>query len=226
MKIVQHHLKPQEWIKVPVRKHHIVWHAPGFRTHRTPYEGLPGTVPTYMSSWRYHKLKTATPWVIDRDGTVYSTYPDSDWAFHLHVGTVAPDGKVYTNGVVDRMSIGIDIANELDLVEKDGKFYPHGNIKPTNEYTGPTFQKSYRDNDWWADLDPEQVDSLIELTLDCCKRNSIDPVFYRGDNFDHALWEYATILRHCNVNPRVRDLPLNGWVVDKIAAAGIKVVGV
>jgi hypothetical protein len=224
MNVINHPLDPEQWIKVPSRKFHVVWHGTGFRTSATPFNDHPGSISSVIASWQYCLLKTGVPWLVDRDGTVVSTFPDTDWAFHLSPGVVAPDGKFYTNGVMDKMSIGIEIANELALKEQDGKYYPHGNVKPTNQYNGPVLIREFRGADNYADLSPEQADALIELTLDCCSRHKIEPVFYRGGEFNPKSWEVATIIRHCNCHPKVKDLPVADWVLDKISTAGIKIV--
>lgn len=154
---------------------------------------------------------------MDRDGTVYKTFDDREWIYHL--------GIKNTNGKYDKASVGIEIANEVDLQLDGDKLYAFGKIMPNTQYVGKHFVQKWREGEYWASLDEPQVDASIELTLNICERFSIDPVFYYpSTDFDFPnCFTNATIICHTNCRKDKTDLLLEPWVWDKIKAAGIKI---
>src|SRR6187455_107592 len=65
------------------------------------------------------------------------------------------------------------------------------------------------------------IDAGIELTLDICRRNDIEPVFYYPSttlDFPRCFL-VATILCHSNCRADKTDLCLPKWVYEKIEAA-------
>lgn len=74
------------------------------------------------------------PWVVDRDGTVYKTFDDREWIYHL--------GIKNTNGKYDKASVGIEIANEVDLQLDGDKLYAFGKITPNTNTLANTLTRN------------------------------------------------------------------------------------
>jgi len=218
MKIVDYPLKAGQYIDANSKKTHIVWHGTMGRTALTPYNGKPGKATTSIDAWNNDTTRVGTPWLVDRDGTIYRCFDDKKWIFHL--------GLSGTKGKYDKSSIGIEFANELCLMKESNKYYAFEKISKNTQYVGKTFRKKWRDWEYWASVDEPQVDAAIELTLDICSRHNIQPRFYRpSTTFDYpGCFEKATIICHSNCRRDKTDLVIEDWVWKKIKAAGIEIV--
>jgi len=197
-------------------KTHVVWHGTAGRTRDTPASGRPGRATTSIDGWNLNAERVGAPYVVDRDGTIYKTFEDSAWIYHL--------GLKGTNGRYDKSSVAIEYANELALTQEAGRLYAFGMETPNTVYKGPFITEKWRDYDFFAQLDEPQVDAGIALTLDICRRHKLDPVFYYpSTTYDFPrCFEVATILCHSNCRKDKTDLYLPKWVYEKIEAAGIR----
>lgn len=215
MNIKPYPLKAGQWMNTVTPKKYVVWHGTTGRTSATPINGQPGKATSTIDWWNEDPKRIGTPWVVDRDGTIYKTFDDREWIAHL--------GIPNTQNKYDKASVGIEIANEVDLQLSGDQLYAFGQIKPSTRYIGKHFVEPWRSGKYWASLDEAQVDATIELTLDICNRFSIDPLFYYpASGFDYPnCFEKATILCHSNCRQDKTDLLLESWVWDKIKAAGI-----
>lgn len=217
MNIKNYPLKPGQWVATQTPKKYIVWHGTTGRTAATPHNGQPGKATTTIDHWNSNPARIGAPWVVDRDGTIYKTFNDKHWIYHL--------GIPHVSNKYEKASVGIEIANEVDLQLNGDQLYAFGNITPNTKYIGKHFVKSWRGGEYWASMDEAQVDACIELTLDICERFSINPVFYYPStdfNFPNCFTQ-ATISCHSNCRKDKTDLLLEDWVWDKIKAAGIAV---
>jgi hypothetical protein len=215
MKIVNYPLKPGQWYPDPSSKKYVVWHATEGRTRCTPVSGRPGQATTSIDAWNLDARRVGAPYVVDRDGTVYSTFPDIGWIYHL--------GLPGTHGNYDKASVAIELANEGPLTLDGDRLHAFGQTTPGTVYTGYHFAEEWRGHTHFAQLDEVQVDAAVELTLDICRRNDIDPVFYYpSTTYDFPrCFQVATIVCHSNCRRDKLDLCLPQWVFDKIEAAGI-----
>jgi len=220
MKIVDYPLSSGRWFAQKQLKKYIIWHGTQGRTAYTPSNGRPGEATSSIDGWNAAKKHIGTPFLVDRDGTIYRTFKDDrEWIFHL--------GLASTQGRYDKASIGIEFANELELIAADKKFYAFDSIQKNTEYTGPRVQRTWREHDWWARLDEAQVDAAIELTVDLCTRHGIPKTFYYPStvyDFPHCF-EVAGILCHSNCRKDKTDLMLEDWAWAKLRAAGFQLVG-
>lgn len=218
MKIKSYPLKAGKWYPQKVEKKWVVWHGTAGRTANTPADGKPGLATTSIDAWNSTTEHIGAPWLVDRDGTIYSTFDDSQWIYHL--------GIKGSNGVYDKGSVGIEFANELGLAEDNGKLYAFGSNSANAVYTGASLQQDWRTHKYWARLDEAQVDAGIALTLDICKRFGIKPAFYHpSTTFDYpGCFEKASIVCHSNCRADKEDLLLEDWAWQKIEAAGIEIV--
>lgn len=220
MKIVDYPLSNGQWYAEKQPKKYIIWHGTQGRTQHTPSNGSPGHATSSIDGWNESPDHIGTPFLVDRDGTIYRTFKDErEWIYHL--------GLLGTNGRYDKASIGIEFANELELIPSDGKYYAFDRISKNTEYTGPVLKRTWRSHDWWAKLDEAQVDAAIELTLDLCNKHGIPKTFYYPSttyDFPHCF-EVAGILCHANCRQDKTDMILEDWVWAKLQAAGFQLVG-
>ncbi|MDQ3199798.1 MAG: amidase [Verrucomicrobiota bacterium] len=220
MRIVDYPLSKGQWYPEKQQKKFIVWHGTRGRTAYTPSDGRPGVATSSIDGWNDDESHVGTPFLVDRDGTIYRTFQDErEWILHL--------GLADTKGRYDKASIGIEFANELELIAANRKFYAFDRIHHNSEYVGPRLQRTWRVHDWWAQLDIAQVDAAIELTVDLCRRHGIPKTFFYPSttyDFPHCF-EVAGVLCHSNCRQDKTDLLLEDWVWTKLKAAGFEFVG-
>ena len=220
MKIVDYPLSSGRWYAQKQLKKYIIWHGTQGRTAYTPFNGRPGEATSSIDGWNAAKKHIGTPFLVDRDGTIYRTFKDDrEWIFHL--------GLADTQGQYDKASIGIEFANELELIACGWQILCLRFYSEKHGYTGPRVQRTWREHDWWACLDEAQVDAAIELTVDLCTRHRIPKTFYYPStvyDFPHCF-EVAGVLCHSNCRKDKTDLMLEDWVWAKLRAAGFQLVG-
>lgn len=218
LNIESYPLKRGQWFPESTAKKYVVWHGTAGRTRDTPAAGRPGRATTSIDGWNLNAERVGAPYLVDRDGTIYKTFDDSGWIYHL--------GLHGTNGRYDRQSVAIEFGNELALTLHADRLYAFGVETPNTVYTGPFVAQKWRGGQFFAQLDEAQVDAGIALTLDVCRRHKIDPAFYYpSTTYDFPrCFEIATIVCHSNCREDKTDLFLPGWVYEKIRGAGIPLV--
>lgn len=216
MNIKTYPLKRGQFFPDATTKRYVVWHGTSGRTAYSPVSGRPAKATTSIDGWNRDGARVGAPWLVDRDGTIYNTFDDQGWIYHL--------GLPGTNGRYDKSSVAIEFANEGALDLDGDRLYAFGKITPNTVYTGSSLTFEWRGQHFFAQLDEIQVDAGIALTLDICRRHSIDPVFYYpSTTFDFPrCFKVATILCHSNCRADKTDLCLPEWVYEKIEAAGIR----
>lgn len=208
MNIINIELDKKCWVNREAKKTHIVIHGSNSRTSASVRQGKLEGAKDVVDRWNITKEKFTSPYLINRDGSVVQTYPETAWSYALNI----PSGRE----PYDQRVIGIELVNELCLLRENGQHYIQNIIGHQNMYTGPVYKKCFRKYEYWADLGKNQVDSLITLIKEISERNKIVPVFFDSTEFDHSVWSKATIFTHANVNKNVIDLPFNDWVTAKI----------
>ena len=218
MNITPYPLKRSQWFPNVTPKKYIVWHGTGGRTRNTPVSGNPGKATTSIDGWNLDARRVGAPYVVDRDGTIYQTFDDACWIYHL--------GLKGTNGQYDKASVAIEFANELALDLDGDRLHAFGMNTPETVYRGLHFTSDWRGERYFAELDEQQVDAGIELTLDLCRRHGIEPSFYYpSTTFDFPrCFRVATIVCHSNCREDKKDLFLPDWVYQKIEGAGVRLV--
>ena len=216
MNIIDYPIKHGQYYQAPTKKQYVVWHGSQARTRCTPVAGNPGRVTYPIDAWYLAGTRVGAPYVVDRDGTIYKTFDDKGWIYHL--------GLNGTKARYDQGSVAIQLANEGPL-ELDGDLlYAFGIHTPNTVYTGPYFTHDWRDEHYFAEPDAAQIDAAIALTLDVCQRHEIDPVFYYpATAYDFPrCFQVATVICGTNCRRDNVDLCLPDWVYQKIEAAGIR----
>lgn len=217
MILTKYPLKEKLSINTELEKKYIVWHGSGARTKYTPYGKLPGKGTSIIDQWNAVGEKQGAAYVIDRDGVVYNTFDDAKWSYHLNL----PNNQL----IYDKQSVGIVLANELNLIKENGRYFAFDYGHTTNEYLGKVTSQSFRGYDFWARLDELQIDALLDLTLSIADKYKIPLKFYNGADWNPKVWESANIFTHANVNKLALDFPpFEPWVIAKIKARGIEIV--
>lgn len=118
-----------------------------------------------FTSWTGTKERVATAYIVDADGTIYETFPPEMWAPHL--GVAGPDNA---NWILDRRSIGIEIANVGGLVPAPGNaqvlnWWPN-NYRTrfcARSETARYVAKTYRGFKYFASFPEVQLVSIVSL---------------------------------------------------------------
>jgi len=107
MEIVKRHLKKGQYLTHQFEKKSIFLHHT---------ESL--TAQSALNWWDQTPTRVGTPYVIDRDSTIYEAFDPSMWAFHL--------GVTGDDNFHEKQSINIEIvsAGHLHYVNKKFMFYP------------------------------------------------------------------------------------------------------
>ena len=209
MKIIEYPLKPKGWFPESSLKKAIVLHSSNSRTGLSPLGGKKESAKDVVDRWNVLLDKNVMPYLIDRDGTIIQTFPDDEYGYHLSL--------FGTQGKWDRQAIGIALVNEGGLITENKNYYINSYANHQNIYRGPVFEKEFRNFKYWADLDPLQVDALVNLIKHLAKKHFIEPQFFVENLvFDKRVWNKATIFTHANCNANVSDLPLNDWVLKRL----------
>lgn len=142
---------------VYTKKHIILHHTAG------------GSAASSVAHWASNPDHIATAYIVDRDGTIYETFPPQYWAYHL---------GVKSNSAIEKSSIGIEICSYGAL--KNGKTYT-GKLIPEEKRVAVDF----RGEKSWEAYTPEQIESLAQLIPWLCEKFKITLQTHRKD-----FWEY------------------------------------
>ena len=160
---------------------------------------------TAMGAWRWWNStpdRVGTPYIIDRDGTIYECFNPKYWAFHLGV---RGDDNWH-----EKHSINVELvsAGPLRFVDGEYRFYPlwpnkirFTVINPSEVYT---FTKPWKGHEHWHLYTDDQLESLKWLlgrsTLDFPSlvfANDVDSIFEFNqsvlDNHSPGLWTHNTV---------------------------------
>lgn len=114
--------------------------------------------------WCTDPRRIATPYLLDKDGTVYEVYPPEHWASHLGAGVIH-----------EKRTIGIEIVNEGPLqLGRDGLYrWPFPEFK--NRYQGAVkdFGVERGGFRYWAAFTPEQQEVIGPLCKQICDQFGI-----------------------------------------------------
>lgn len=140
--------------------------------------------------------RIATAYVVERDGTIFEVFGPRFWAFHL--------GLRGTGGRVDRRSVGIELASEGWLEERDGELLAFG-----RPFEGEVYDhgSEWRGHRHFAAYTDDQVASAIALVDHLCELFAVPrrtPAKHEG--FDRALFEFQGIVGHHHVRADKTDL--------------------
>ncbi|MEW6619257.1 MAG: peptidoglycan-binding protein [bacterium] len=160
-----------------------------------------GTALSTINYWRSDRGRIATAYVVERDGVVYEVFAPKYWAFHL--------GLKGSGGAVDKRSIGIEIASEGGLIQREGKLYCFGKVSERTLFTQPYYDngvpwRGYRFFDAYSDA---QISSVIGLINGLCEQFKI-PRQTPANHFDadDSYRQFSGILGHHHLRRDKSDL--------------------
>jgi N-acetyl-anhydromuramyl-L-alanine amidase AmpD len=161
-----------------------------------------GSAKSTFDYWRTDPQHIGTAYIVERDGTIFEVFPPECWAYHLGL-------KIGPAGVVDKRSIGIEIASEGALLEREAKYYEFGRMAEQTQFTGSVFDngKIWRDYQYFAQYTPAAIASVCQLVNDLLTRFSIPrqtPSSHIEANLA-AYRSYKGVLTHCQLRTDKTD---------------------
>lgn len=167
------------------------------------------------ASWMSQKIQIGTPYILDKDGTVYEIFDPRCWGYHLGV-----TGPMAQNHKHDKRSVAIEVVNMGPLKLKGTTLYSWPNnygqkfcdISETSKYV----KASYRGFDYYDAFTPAQVQALPELVRKISSDFGI-PMTQPPDNkkgeFDLKFFDnWNGIASHQNFRPDKFDIgPAWDW---------------
>jgi hypothetical protein len=179
----------------------------GIAIHHT----VGGSAASTIRWWREDVTRAGRPslvgtaYVVDRDGTVFEAFAPEAWAYQFGVKWPAA-----TRLAFERRFVGIEIASEGALIERDGSLYCFDRVSPKTkkpESQAFDFGRAYRGYRWFDRYEDAQLTALGMLVDELCDRFGIprqfpDPPFdYYGD----ALLGFEGVIGHAMVRPDKTD---------------------
>lgn len=165
------------------------------------------------------KNRVGTAFLVARDGTIFQVFPAEAWAIHLFRSRPSPDYMI-----LEQETIGIEMASEGALVEKNGSIYAYAG----QNYLGPKqvlldkgvivkLDTPWRGVGWFDDYDEKQSTAVIELVLFLCQKFGIPQLLPReadGPVGNAATYlHYEGVLHHAMVRPDKTDVhPKFPWL--------------
>lgn len=165
-----------------------------------------GTAESTFHWWNSNTSKVGTAYIIDRDGTLLEVFDPEYWAWQFGL-------KIWGNAdryAFERRFIGIELASEGGIIEKDGKFYCYDRISPRTEKSADEIfdaGKDYRSYRYFDRYEPAQIETLTELVNHLCDRFDIPhrmlhrPMDYYGEE----IKDFEGIIGHVNVRKDKTD---------------------
>jgi N-acetyl-anhydromuramyl-L-alanine amidase AmpD len=175
------------------------------------------TAKSTIDYWKSDPQRIATAFVIERNGEIYEVFDPKNWAFHL--------GLKGTGGAVDKRSIGIEIASEGGLIQRNGKLYCFDKVSDRTLFKQEYYDhgmpwRGYRFYDAYSEA---QITAIIKLVNLLCKQFKI-PKSTPANHLDadDGYRQFAGILGHHHLRPDKSDIhPGFPWqrVIDEVGLA-------
>lgn len=189
MTIIDNLLDESQYFKDPQNKTQIVLHHTA---------GGPNAK-NVIHGWNFNPEKVGTAYVIDGDGTIYKAFDPENWAYHLGL-------KTDSNLSLNKRSIGIEVCNWGQLIEKDGKYWNYVNKEVQADQV--VQMQKFRGFELYHRYNEKQLASLKELVLSLADRFKI-PTDYRSDMWDisaDAMSGKAGIYTHVSYRTDKNDM--------------------
>lgn len=144
-------LKPNQYFEGAYNKKFIVLH-----------HTAGGSAASSIAWWAKDPKPIATPYIIDRDGSIYECFDPKHWAYHLGAGIKS----------LEQQSIGIELANYGALTLKNGKYYNYVGAEMPKERV-IELKEPYKGYKFWEAYTPQQIAACKELLQYLMKRFNI-----------------------------------------------------
>lgn len=187
-------LSANQYVQEKVKKDLIVIH-----------HTVGGSAKSTFDYWQGDDKRIGTAFIIERDGTIYQTFPEDMWAFHI--------GSKVGNRI-DKRSIGIELASEGGLTLNNGKLYCFGVVSSRTQYKQEPYDvgHNWRGFRYFDKYEDEQVVATSELIHYLCQKHNIprnmpdDPYEYHPDYYNHV-----GICGHAHIRSDKSDVHPGFW---------------
>lgn len=152
------------------------------KTHIYLHHTAGGSAASSVNHWNSKPDHIATAYIIDRDGTIYETFPPEYWSYHLGAGSTK----------MEQASIGIEICSYGALT--DGKTYTGKLIDPAKRVA-----VDFRGESSWEKYTPEQVEAVRQLLVylmdrfEIKKQEDIEDFYEYRQNPGPGIWSHTTV---------------------------------
>jgi N-acetyl-anhydromuramyl-L-alanine amidase AmpD len=122
--------------------------------------------------WLTDPKPIGTAYIIARNGTIHEVFPPECWAYHLGYGS----------RVDERRSIGIELASEGALMERNGRLYCFDRISPRTMFSAKSYDLGYawRGYRYFDAYEEAQLAATIELVSDLRLRFNVPPAVLKN----------------------------------------------
>lgn len=181
--------------KIPLKENQY-YQGINKKTHIFLHHTAGGSAASSIAHWASNPEHIATPYVIDRDGTIYECFSPKFWSYHL---------GVKGNSAIEKDSIGIEICSYGALEEKGGKFFTYtGKEMPPEKIVKldtPFRPGSKYKGIYWEAYTVEQIAALSQLLPYLIDRFKI-PIQANRENFYEyqnpaklptGIWSHSTV---------------------------------
>lgn len=171
-KIVQHRLKPGQFMDAKHEKKQIYLHHTA---------GGPDAV----SVAKYFDTKperVATAFIIGANGTIVQCFSSKDWAYHLGLKESIFKASKVPYLSLDPISIGIEVCNWGPITFKNNKYYNYvgGEVNASHV---TTLEKPYKGYKHWFTYTDAQIESLRQLVVYLCETYDIPK------DYNESIWD-------------------------------------
>ena len=164
MKIIDNLLADNQYFKsIQPKKQIVIHHTAGG-----------GSAKNTIHGWNFNPVEVGTAYVIDSIGDIYKAFEPQYWAYHLGL-------KSANNVPLNKQSIGIEVCNWGQLIEKDGKYYNYVNKEVP--HTEVVQLPKFRGYEYYHAYNSKQIEALKELLLFLGEKFGID-LSYNEDMWD------------------------------------------
>lgn len=118
--------------------------------------------------WVGNKERIGTHYCVDKDGTIYQTIEDENWAYSLGINYSTNDiNKKYKTSSyaakIEQLGIGIEMISEGALILKNNKYYFTGGQRYISSKDVITLEKPFRGSKYFTKFTEEQIKSVVAL---------------------------------------------------------------
>lgn len=167
MKFVENIIADNQYFKETMPKNQIVLH----------HTAGGGNAKNVIHGWNFNPERIGTAFVIDSEGIIFKAFEPQYWAWHLGL-------KTNSNSKLNKHSIGIEVCNWGQLIERDGKYYNYINKEVHAEQV--VQMPEFRGFKYYHAYNNKQLSAVKELVLYLAEQFKID-LTYNND-----MWDIST----------------------------------
>lgn len=164
MTIINNFLTTDQYFQDVHKKTQIVLH----------HTASSGNAKNVIHGWNFKPERVGTAFVIDGEGKIFKAFEPEHWAWHLGI-------KTNSNSSLNKASIGIEVCNWGQLIQRDGAYYNYVNKEVAADQV--VQMKKFRGFEYYHRYNTAQIHSLKELILSLSEQFGI-PVDYNSDMWD------------------------------------------